>query len=383
MRSFDPRALDPAFRLAGFQDLEETADGVMPSRLPPAGRRQMDDLVLTWTASLPSGGRIEVVSDTSAIEVDLQLTRLAYARRDPLLAGIDLVVDGALVDGARVDEGHLLRLLDPRDLSQIEYEVGGRTTVRFEGIPDGEHHLEVWLPNSASTELLAVRVDDGASLTAPTVAPVRWVHYGSSISHCVEAERPTGVWPVLAARKAGVDLTSLAIAGQCQLDGFMARTIRDLDVDLISLKVGINIVNGDTYRERTFVPAVHGFLDTIRDGHPDTPIILVTPIICPAVEDEPGPTAFDEDAGCRRVPRSPELMEGALSLVRIRQLLAQAVDVRVADGDTNLHLVSGLDLFGADDVADLPDGLHPNSAGYARMGERFHALAFAPGGPFA
>jgi len=34
-------------------------------------------------------------------------------------------------------------------------------------------------------------------------------------------------------------------------------------------------------------------------------------------------------------------------------------------------------------VDDLPDGLHPNSAGYRRMGERFVAYAFAPGGPFA
>ena len=30
-----------------------------------------------------------------------------------------------------------------------------------------------------------------------------------------------------------------------------------------------------------------------------------------------------------------------------------------------------LDLFGAEDAADLPDDLHPNPAGYIRMGERF------------
>jgi lysophospholipase L1-like esterase len=34
-------------------------------------------------------------------------------------------------------------------------------------------------------------------------------------------------------------------------------------------------------------------------------------------------------------------------------------------------------------VGDLPDGLHPNADGYVRMGERFAAYAFAPGGPFA
>jgi lysophospholipase L1-like esterase len=43
--------------------------------------------------------------------------------------------------------------------------------------------------------------------------------------------------------------------------------------------------------------------------------------------------------------------------------------------------VDGLALFGPDDVGDLPDGLHPNAAGYRRMGERFHAVALADGGP--
>jgi lysophospholipase L1-like esterase len=33
--------------------------------------------------------------------------------------------------------------------------------------------------------------------------------------------------------------------------------------------------------------------------------------------------------------------------------------------------VDGLELFGAADAGDLPDDLHPNPAGYRRMGERF------------
>jgi lysophospholipase L1-like esterase len=40
-------------------------------------------------------------------------------------------------------------------------------------------------------------------------------------------------------------------------------------------------------------------------------------------------------------------------------------------------------LFNESDVADLPDGLHPNGDGYIRMGERFAALAFSPGAAFA
>ena len=82
---------------------------------------------------------------------------------------------------------------------------------------------------------------------------------------------------MVAARRAGVDLQSFAFAGQCQLDPFAARMIADQPADLISVKLGINVVNGDTMRERTFVPAVHGLLDTIRERHPDVPLVLDHP----------------------------------------------------------------------------------------------------------
>jgi lysophospholipase L1-like esterase len=46
-----------------------------------------------------------------------------------------------------------------------------------------------------------------------------------------------------------------------------------------------------------------------------------------------------------------------------------------APADRNLRYLSGLELFGPGDAADLPDGLHPNAAGYLRIGERFYAAA--------
>ncbi|MFD9486075.1 hypothetical protein ACFWBX_19220 [Streptomyces sp. NPDC059991] len=40
-------------------------------------------------------------------------------------------------------------------------------------------------------------------------------------------------------------------------------------------------------------PAVHGFLDTIREGHPDAPLLVVSPLLCRIHEDTPGPCALD------------------------------------------------------------------------------------------
>ncbi|MBV5324916.1 MAG: lipase, partial [Rhodospirillaceae bacterium] len=104
---------------------------------------------------------------------------------------------------------------------------------------------------------------------------------------------PTGTWPAVAAARAGVSLINLGLGGNALLDPFTARTMRDTPADLISVKFGINLVNTDAMRLRAFGPAMHGFLDTIREGHPTARLLVVSPILCPIHEDTPGPTAPD------------------------------------------------------------------------------------------
>jgi hypothetical protein len=135
---------------------------------------------------------------------------------------------------------------------------------------------------------------------------------------------------------------------------------------------------------------VHGFLDTIRDGHPDTPLLLVSPIHCAIHEDTPGPTAPDiEEIGKGRLVFAPmgdpaETPTGKLTLTVIREELARIVEQRAAD-DPNLHYLDGLDLYGPQDAAalPLPDHVHPDAATHHHIGDRFHGLVFANGGPFA
>lgn len=375
-RRMVPIDLDPAL-FRGALDLDRSADGFTFRRLPDWTRHQIMDPAMMVLATMPAGVRLDVDTDTTTLELDVMLTVLQLGKEPPVPAAFDLVVDGELVDTQRSTEG--TRIVVDMETAAIDFQPGNPTTIRFDGIAG--RHVEVWMPHAAVVEVRGIRVDDGATATPASSAKAVWIHHGSSISHCMEATQPTGTWPAITARLAGVELQNLAFAGQCMLDQHVARTIRDLPADAISLKIGINVVNGDTMRERTFVPAVHGFLDTIRDGHPTTPIAIVTPIICPKAEDHPGPTLMDEHQRVRVVERSAELATGSLSLRRIRELLQQIVSARRVNGDTNLHLLNGLELFGADDVGDLPDDLHPNPAGYSRMGERFHRMAFVDG-PF-
>ena len=365
-----------AVRAAGILELEDTPGGIVLHRMPSWARSQHNDIALALVETMPSGARLEMTTDATCIELDVQLTHVQMGAEPGMPACFDLVIDGQLADENTTRDGTLV-IVDPMT-GAVDIEPGGPTTIRYTGLPAGAKRVEVWLPQGAAVHLIELRADGAVSATAASART--WVHYGSSISHCMEATRPTGAWPAVAARLAGVDLQSFAFAGQCQLDPFVGRMIAAHPADLVSLKLGINVVNGDTMRERTFVPAVHGLLDTIRDGHPTVPVVVITPITCPAAEDHPGPTTRGPGGETEVVARSPELAIGALTLRRIRELETQIIEDRQRD-DPNLHLLPGPELFGSADLDDLPDGLHPNAAGYQRMGERFHAWAFE-NGPF-
>lgn len=176
--------------------------------------------------------------------------------------------------------------------------------------------MEIWLPQTAIVDILGVRADQPIELAALATGK-QWIHHGSSISHCLVTIAPTHTWPAVAARALGYDNLNLGYAGNAMLDPSVARAIRDLPADLITVKLGINLVNANVMTMRAFAPAVHGFIDTIRDGHPSTPLIIISPIICPLTEDAPGPTTLDSDGQVMTFATEPYALD-ALTLNRIR-----------------------------------------------------------------
>jgi hypothetical protein len=369
--------------LHGAAELERTDRGLRPHRLPDWVREQFPDPQLLMAEGQPSGVRVVLATSARTVSLVSHPLRVAYRGADRPRGAMDLVLDGEPVASSVLDDGDLIEV----DLATgaTEFRPGPPHTTTFDGLPAGEKLVELWLPHNESVELVELRSD------AP-VAPVQpsgrvWLHHGSSISHGSNASTPTQIWPALAARLGGVELRNLGLGGSALVDPFLARVIRDAPADLISVKLGINVVNLDGMRLRTFVPAVHGFLDTIRDGHPTTPLVLASPIFCGIHEDTPGPGAIDPDTlGTGQVRfvatgRSEEQQQGKLTLKVIRDALAAVVERR---GDPNLHYLDGTTLYGADDAVEhpLPDALHPDTATHRLIGERFARYAFTGAGPF-
>ncbi|PPG40082.1 GDSL-type esterase/lipase family protein [Pseudoclavibacter sp. RFBA6] len=370
----------------GAAELEQTSRGVRPHRLPAHVRAQFPDPQLLLVESQPSG--VRVMSDTTAerVEVELLPTRSVYTGIDRPRGRVDVYVDGEKFASDELTGGDAVEV--DLQTGAMSLREGPSHTTTIEGLAAGEtKRVEFWLPHNESVELIELRSD--APLEPVTVSDRVWLHHGSSISHGSNATSPSDIWPAVAARRGGVELVNLGLGGSAMVDPFLARVMRDTRADLISVKLGINVVNADAMRVRAFVPAVNGFLDTIRDGHPETPIVLISPIFCGIHEHTAGPGAFDPASFATGKVKfiatgTPgDESQGRLTLSVIRRELAALAGRRASD--PNLFFLDGTELYGEADAQrlPLPDDLHPGPEAHQLMGDRFADYAFAPAGPFS
>jgi hypothetical protein len=115
---------------------------------------------------------------------------------------------------------------------------------------------------------------------------------------------------------------------------------------------------------------VHGFIDTIRDAHKTTPILVISPVCCPAHEDNPGPTEPGPNGMVQGQAHSRHSWIGELTLRGIREILCELVAVRAAT-DKNLYYMDGMHLFNETEALTMPDGIHPDAAGYRTIAANF------------
>ena len=95
-------------------------------------------------------------------------------------------------------------------------------------------------------------------------------------------------------------------------------------------------------------------LKALRDKHPLTPLIVVTPITSTKEVEE---AAYSERS------------------LHTRRVMREATQERLAAGDRQLYLVEGEELLGFDEHAWLSkDGVHPSDSGYAMMADKLLPL---------
>jgi lysophospholipase L1-like esterase len=346
----------------GELETEIVGTDVIPRRLPRWTRTRQADAGMERVSAQTSGVHLRLVTTARVIYLEATFTRTtspAHPARPFSLVTESPTADCVLI----VDEGDLL------------YEAADGTAARVRGtrsrltfvldVADSEREVTLWLPTSAGCVLHLLSAD--APVRPVRSHSARWLHYGSSISHGSDLTDPRAPWPQQVARALNLDLVNLGFAGNAMLDPFVARVIAEAPADLVTLKIGINLVNGDAMRSRTFIPAVHGFLDQIRAGHPTAPLAVITALACPIHEHTTGPTRQASPGMAGATPREIPSGDGSLTLSRTRELISKVVETRE---DSALYLIDGLGLLTPED-GHLPDNLHPDEIGHSLIASRF------------
>jgi len=290
-------------------------------------------------ASLPVGVRLEFTGECEAVEIEYrtETRELGYrgesaGTRFVLFRGGKRIADAeaALGEGvARLPAG------------------------------SGPGSVIVYLPEGMRPTVHALRAHGGAIEPAPR-GP-RWLGYGDSIAEGWCASEPAGAWPHRVAREHGLDVVNLGYAGAARGEIASAEELAALPAELISISHGTNCWTRTPQSAALFAASLRDFLAIVRDGHPRTPIVCVSPILRPDAEEKPnrlGAALADLRAAFEDVARS-----------------------RRSAGDTRLWWVSGLTLVAAE---QLPDGIHPDDAGHAEIARALGAglAAAARGGDF-
>ena len=312
---------DGVFTFEGSVSVQRTDDWVMPWRINHE-LLELYPYLNEKKAKQPSGVRLAF--STTSVHIQLRLIEV------PPGLMLDLIADGEHRETVTPD--------------------GQSPYVIFRPLPAGLKQVEIWLDPRNEFKLNRVMVDEDAVIYKTNVIQKRWVHYGSSISQSLEARTPSTIWTALVARKFNLHLTNLGFHSECKCEPLMAVLIRDLPADLITLKIGINLVDGDLNR-RTFKPAVLGMIKIIREKHPDTPLVVCSPIYTPLYDDIKGGSGYN--------------------LKEMRTVIVECVEILSRYGDWNLYYVDGLKLFGPEAIEHMPDQLHPDADGQYLLAEHF------------
>ena len=222
--------------------------------------------------------------------------------------------------------------------SGVRVEWVGTGSVELEG--DGEltwceadDRSIGYLPLNAGTRVVAIE-----GLVEPAPLQPRWLAYGDSITEGWITSTPAGAWPAVAGRQLGLDAINMGYAGAARGEIVSAEHLAELDADIITVAHGTNCWTRTPHTAAMVAEGMRAFLAVVRQGHPDTPVVVVSPIVRPDAESTPN------------------------------RLGATLADLRAAIEDVaaerDVSLVPGLPLVTGE---QLPDGIHPADEGHAAI----------------
>ncbi|HOL22824.1 MAG TPA: SGNH/GDSL hydrolase family protein [bacterium] len=218
----------------------------------------------------------------------------------------------------------------------------------FETTIGGENLWEIHFPWCAEINIESILIDRGAKLfTVPKNTGDIMFVYGSSITQGFNATRASGTWPYITASLLGIDFYNFGLGGAAFYEKEIAEFIASRsDWKYLTVEAGTN-TSGGYETPISYRKTLNTFLNTIREKHPDAPILCFTS------------TYFidHDEKGIKN--NKGYLMEDYRAETR------EVLRTRMKD-DNKIFLAEGLDWVGSGKY--LSDIIHPDDEGMRRIG---------------
>lgn len=320
----------------GAVDFEETADFLQPYRFTKAQREFTSYEERYYNRGMAAAG-ICFSFETDSMSLSLEMECLNTAVRDYF--SFEVFADDRLVgyldnfpeEGLPPQFYHLTELARPEGIFSKTFDLGaGQKTVR------------VNFPWSKIVRIRSVSLDDGAAIV-PVKKAKKLLAFGDSITHGMDAYRPSHRYIAQLADFLQADEYNKAIAGETYCPGLVACR-DDFTPDYITVAYGTN--DWDVKPREVLVENSRLFYENLQKNYPGVPTFVLTPTW--------------------RATRNKETLFGSFDDVEviIRENAADFPQIQV---------VRGYDLIPHDSKYFVEASLHPTSEGFAHYAKNLCA----------
>jgi lysophospholipase L1-like esterase len=296
----------------------------LPVRLKDTYRKPVWDL-----AQSPSGGRIRFRTNSAALAIRLEYPAPPEMKNMHAFGqtGVDLYADGVYRGTAIAD-----RDSKPGKTQEHTY---------YKDQPRVDREITLYLPLYMGVKVLGIGLDADARIehAKPFAVTKPVVFYGTSITQGGCASRSGMSYQAILGRLLNADFVGFSGNGLGEPE--LARAVAEIDAACFVMDFAQNNPTVESLAQ-AYAP----FLETIRVKHPDTPILVITPIF-----------------SARESWSRDDRLEG------MRELIRRVAAGRIAAGDRHIEIVEGTDLLGPTRGDGLVDGTHPNDLGFQWMAD--------------
>jgi hypothetical protein len=287
-----------------------------------------------WNLGMsPSGGRIRFRTDSNRLAIRVEYPSAPNMANMHAFGqtGVDLYLDG-------VYRGTTIAPKEAKPgevVERVYFDLGDKPAI--------EREVTLYLSLYKPVKVLAVGVRKDAHImkAKPFALAQPVVFYGTSITQGGCASRSGMAYQAILARAWNLDYVNLGFSGSGKGEPAVARAVAEIGASCFVLDFAQN------NRTVESLKAVYDdFIGTLREKHPDTPIVAITPI-----------------SGATEQLVAKSELEGMRAHIR------QVVSRRIANGDQHLQLIEGTDLIGPERLDAFVDGTHPNDLGFQWMAD--------------